>query len=102
MGSHPDRIRAAVNRNTMCILLAVGLLATPFCAGAAEPEAAPPAVTVTGSGEISVAPDRAVVAVGVLAEDAQAQAAQRRMAAALQRVIQALRAAGVPEERIRS
>lgn len=102
MGSHSKGIRGAVRRNTMGVVLAIGLLGTPFWGVAAEPEAAPPAVTVTGSGEVSAAPDRAVMTVGVSAEDRQAQAAQRQMAAVLQRVIQAVRAAGVPEDRIRS
>ena len=56
-----------------------------------------PAITVSGTAEVAAAPNRAVITIGAVAEDKQAQDAQRQIAAVLQRVIQAVRAVGIAE-----
>ena len=70
----------------------------PFWAGAAQPEV--PAITVTGHGEVRVAPDMAVLRFGTVAEAQEAAEAQERAGKATARAVAALRQAGVPEERI--
>jgi len=103
MASPRTRIGVLKRWNTWFCLMAFGIMATPsWVVGADPPMPEPPSVTVGGSGEVAAAPDRAVLSIGVIAEDKQAQEAQRQMAATLQRVIQAIRAAGVAEAKIRS
>lgn len=61
-----------------------------------------PSVVVTGRGVVSVKPDRAVLNTGVMAQEPTAEAAMRRCAEAMQRVLKALAAQGVPEARIQT
>ena len=83
--------------------LAAGVMAARPVARAAEGAALNvPAITVSGTAEVAAAPNRAVITIGAVAEDKQAQDAQRQIAAVLQRVIQAVRAVGIAEEKIRS
>lgn len=92
------------SRYTVLTAVVIFLLAALPSARAAEGggDAHGPFVVVSGWAEVAVAPDRAVVSLGVVAEDKQAQEAQRRMAVTLQQVIRDIRAVGIPEEKIRS
>jgi uncharacterized protein YggE len=68
-----------------------GLVAAPIAAA----EEATPSITVTGSGRVQAPPDVANVSAGVVTEAAQAGDAVRANAAAMQKVIAALDAAGI-------
>ena len=84
-------------------LAAAGLLALalPATSGRAEPPG-PPAVTAVGRAEIEMAPDRAVVTVGVRATGKTAAEAARAGAARSQQVLDALRAKLGPGDRAES
>ncbi|MGE5256789.1 MAG: SIMPL domain-containing protein [Hyphomicrobiales bacterium] len=73
---------------------------TAHAAGASE--AAPPAITVSGTSEVFAAPDRAMVSLGAVVEAKQALDAQRQLAQVMQRVIKDIRAQGIPDEKIRT
>jgi hypothetical protein len=94
------RFAAALKAISLAAALAVGVTSAAPAAEAPGPH--PPSVTVGGTAEVSVSPDRAQITVGAVAEDRQAQDAQRQVAAVLQRVIKELRALGIAEEKIRS
>lgn len=97
------RLATALRPIALVAALAIGVTAAGPAALAAEsPPPHVPAVTVSGTAEVSVAPDRAQLTVGAVAEDRQAQDAQRQVAAILQRVIKDVRTLGIPEEKIRS
>ncbi|WP_373045852.1 SIMPL domain-containing protein [Vulgatibacter sp.] len=79
-----------------CLLL----LALP---AAAQQQMLPPQLPFLGAeatGEVRVAPDRAVVRFGVQHQDKEARRAQQRVSEAMQRVTKALRDRGIPAERI--
>ena len=61
-----------------------------------------PTVLVTGRGEVSAKPDRAVVRLGAMAQDEKAAAAQQRVNQLLQQILEKIKGAGVPEERIQT
>lgn len=65
-------------------------------------DGAPRTITVTGQGSITAAPDRARILFWVETRAATAAAAARENAARQQRVIAALRAAGIPERSIQT
>jgi uncharacterized protein YggE len=62
----------------------------------------PPVLVVTGEGTVQAVPDVTVVSLGVTARDAQAAAAFRAAAVALNQVVRALLAAGVPQDQIQT
>ncbi|MDF2628296.1 MAG: hypothetical protein K0R39_2127 [Symbiobacteriaceae bacterium] len=62
----------------------------------------PPVLTVTGEGSVQVAPDTAVVSLGVTARNQQAAAAFQQVANTLNQVVRALLAAGIPREQIQT
>jgi uncharacterized protein YggE len=76
---------------------AAGAAHAAGCAGADVPT-----VAVTGSGEVSAAPDRAVVSLGAVVEAKQAVDAQRQMAQVMQRVLKDVKALGIPDKLIRT
>lgn len=92
--------------------LLVGLVAGPAVAGALAPgsptlptgqagEAATEhTISVTGTGTVTVVPDQATVRLGVVIERPTATAAREDAAAAMTRVIAALRALGIAERDI--
>lgn len=98
------RIRRSTRWNAILPAVVIAVLGVLPSARAAEGgiDRHVPAITVSGSAEVAAAPDRAVVTVGAVAEDKQAQEAQRRMAAILQQVIKDIRALGIAAEKIRS
>src|SRR5262249_35910517 len=59
-------------------------------------------VRVTGTSEVKVEPDRAVIELGVEKEDPSASAAKRAEDAASRRILAALRANGIDEKDIRT
>jgi uncharacterized protein YggE len=71
---------------------ALGALA----AGAAEA----PTIVVTGSGDVSAAPDRAAVNLGAVAEAKQAIEAQKQLNQIMQRVVKDIKALGIADEKI--
>jgi hypothetical protein len=94
------RFAAALKAIVLIPALAIGAAVAADAADAPGPHT--PAVTVGGTAEVAAAPDRALLTVGAVAEDRQAQDAQRQVAAILQRVVKDIRALGIPEEKIRS
>ena len=90
------------------LALALCLPAWPAAAQVAPPPAPPPVpaqaalLTVTGTGEVSVAPDMARIQVGVLAEADTAAAAVRAMSADMDKVMQSLTAAGIAADDIQT
>jgi uncharacterized protein len=85
---------------TFVVWLPLLLALVAGSAGAATSGPATPQVSAQGTGEVAAAPDRAVVRFGVQFQAADAQAAQGRVAEAMQRVTQALRRLDIPENRI--
>jgi uncharacterized protein len=68
------------------------------CGARADQQA--PTLTVSGRGEVSAAPDTAVVRLGAVAQADKAGAAQDRVNAAVQAILKGIKALGVPEEKI--
>ena len=62
----------------------------------------PPAITVSGSGEVRVAPDEAVVRVGVLAEHEDAAETQDRANRIARGILDGVSELGVPEEAVQT
>lgn len=78
------------------------IVSTPLLAqdAAIMPPVMPPSINVGARGEIKVAPDRATVHVAVETRAENAAAAASQNATIQQRVIAAIRALGVPQDRI--
>jgi uncharacterized protein YggE len=100
--------RAPARVLTLCFtpgplyLLLVLLICLPAAARGQEDEIGPPLLIVTGRGEVQETPDQAVVRIGAQYEAAEAAAAQQQVNQAVQQTVKAIRALGVPEERIRT
>jgi len=82
----------------LIVLLMVGSAAAGQ--GSAGSEA--PTIVVTGSGDVSAAPDRAVVNLGAVAEAKQAIEAQKQLNQIMQRVVKDIKALGIADEKIRT
>jgi uncharacterized protein YggE len=82
----------------------VALLSAATAIAQSGPGAGPtvPAITVTGTAEVAAAPDRAMVSLGAVVENKQAQEAQKQIAQTMQRVIKDIKAQGIPEDKIRT
>lgn len=99
-------VRTAVRRAAAVSFAAgwaavVNLTVMPAHAAGAS-EAVPPSIIVSGTSEVSAAPDRAMVSLGAVVEAKQALDAQRQLAQVMQRVIKDIKAQGVPDEKIRT
>ncbi|GJG86221.1 SIMPL domain-containing protein [Gemmatimonadetes bacterium T265] len=81
-------------------LLAAALVFTPRLHAQVPIGAFPPAVTVTGTGEDEVVPDRARLSLGVSTQAATAAEASQQNARLQRAVLDAVRAQGVPAEQI--
>lgn len=92
--------RAAAVIVAAWLLVAGGGVAGAQAAGPAE--AAFPTITVTGTGEVAAAPDRAQVSLGAVVETRQAADAQGQLAQILQRVLKAIKALEIADEKIRT
>jgi hypothetical protein len=64
--------------------------------------ASPPTLTVTGTAQISVDPDEAVVRLGVVAQAAEASDAQQQVNRIMQQVLDAVTGLDVPEQAVRT
>lgn len=86
--------------------LAAGILVGAPVSGAARAQGAagpaPRTLTVTGSGQVSVAPETATVRLGVQERAASAEEALGAVSAKTDRVVAALRALGLPEATIQT
>ncbi len=83
------------------LLIAAGAAADAQAAAPAS-EAGIPTITVTGTGDVAAAPDRAQVSLGAVVETRQATDAQGQLAQVIQRVLKEVKALGIPEEKIRT
>lgn len=90
---------------------ALGLVGVAVPAGLAAVERQPergmegrsqPSIVVTGRGEASGRPDRAVVRLGATAQAEAASAAQQQVNQVVGRAIEQIKALGIPEERIQT
>jgi hypothetical protein len=86
------------------IAILAALLSAATAIAQSGPGAGPavPAITVTGAAEVVAAPDRAMVSLGAVVENKQAQEAQKQIAQIMQRVIKDIKAQGIPEDKIRT
>jgi hypothetical protein len=80
----------------LALLLA---LVAPVAARADEP---PPAITVSGEGEVRAVPDTGQIAAGVVTEATTASEALRANSAAMQRVMAALDELGIPKKSVQT
>jgi hypothetical protein len=87
-----------VPRATASVLVLASLLAP----GSGRAEEPPPSITVTGSGEVRAAPDRADVTAGVVSEASSAAEAVRANSAAMQSVLSALDELGIPKKQVQT
>ncbi len=87
-------VRLAVAAAALVALVALAGVGLPEPASGDTP-ASERTITVTGSGSVTVVPDRAVLSFGVVTQGATAQAALRANGSAMRRVIGAVEAAGV-------
>jgi uncharacterized protein YggE len=92
----PQAVPASVL--ALIALLMVGSAAAAQGAGGAEA----PTIIVTGSGDVSAAPDRAAVNLGAVAEAKQAIEAQKQLNQIMQRVVKDIKAMGIADEKIRT
>ena len=83
-------------------LVASAALAVLALAAASARAADPPAIRVSGTGEVSGAPDTAHLSAGVATEAATAAEAVRTNGEAMRRVLAALEAAGIPTQDVQT
>lgn len=104
------RTRLTLSQLPRLALLALGataaalLLATPLARGQAAPGpiSSPQGISTLGEGIVTITPDTARVTLGVEIRQPSLQGAQSEAAQVMDRVIQALRAAGIPDADIRT
>jgi uncharacterized protein len=85
------------HRCGLLILTVVCVFGTAYGAFAQQQN---PTLTVSGRGEVSTAPDVAVVRLGAVAQAKTAGAAQDLVSASVLRVLKGIKALGIPEEKI--
>lgn len=92
-------MRTKIPAGALCLLvLAAGRPAAAVTPVAVEDRT----VTATGTGEVRVAPDRAVLNLAVETRAPSAEEAARQAAERMQRVLAALERAGIPDDRVRT
>lgn len=98
------RLSSAAPRSTLAVFALTALALTLLVSGgpAMAADAPVPTLTASGDGEVRVAPDLAVVRLGVQAQAPEARDAQSRVNAAAQEIHKALTAQGVAEEDIQT
>lgn len=84
------------------MLLITSLVLSPAAAQRAEPDRLPPLLTVSGSGEVRVAPDEATVRLGVSRQAPTAQAAQEDVSTTAQAILTAVGRLGIKPEQIQT
>ena len=91
-------------KRSMWSAVVVSLLMCGMAAGQGRPRPGvphePPLLTVTGTAEVSVAPDRAILRLGATAEAEQAAEAQSRVNQIVQRTLEALRGMRIDKQEI--
>lgn len=87
---------------TKRLALSFAAIAALIAAPAAASDEGTPSITVTGTGQVSAAPDLAEIAVGVVTEAARATDAVKANAAAMQKVFAALDAAGIERKHVQT
>lgn len=92
------------NRTGLVLLSAMGVLqAGPVLAQLpAMPPGSTTGITVTGSGEVQVRPDEAIVRLGVLAQEPTARAAQQKVNQVAREMVAAIQGAGARPEQIQT
>jgi uncharacterized protein YggE len=87
------------------ILIALAMMSVPLLAQP-QPDRArgdyPPTLVVTGEGEVYAAPDLAVVTLGAVAQAPDAISAQNQVNQLMQKTIDAIKATGISEEKIKT
>lgn len=86
---------------TLTLALGVTVLAAPAAAQDTGGADARRTVSVSGEGIVTVAPDQATVRFGIVTEADEAEAARQQNAEAASQAMSAVRALGIPEEKIR-
>ena len=105
--------RAGIVNLVAAAMIGCAALATLASGAAPAPDAATfgpgadsamegPTLVVTGHGEVSVPPDRAVLSVGVSVQDVTAEQAQAKTNDKMNSIVEALKKANVPMERIQT
>lgn len=84
------------------ILMLAAVLALPVCAWSAEEKPQPPTLTVSATDTLPVAPDTAVVTLGMETAGKALAETQQQNAAAMQRVLERLLQSGIEKERIQT
>ncbi len=87
---------------TVLAMLALFALAVPLSAQNGNDGAKPPTLTVSGSGEVHVEPDLAVVRLGILAQNEDAAAAQQEANRVARAILGGVEALGVPPEAVQT
>jgi len=87
---------------TFVAALALFALAVPLSAQSADSRPKVPAITVSGSGEVHVDPDLAVVRLGVLAQNAEASMAQQEANRVAKGILDGVEALGVPRDAVQT
>jgi uncharacterized protein len=98
------RARARAATGALAVLAALSCATRPAGAqpGEERARAERPTITVNGNAEVSVAPDQAVVRLGMVAENAAAAEAQGAVNRVMRDLVAALMRAGLPERAIRT
>jgi uncharacterized protein YggE len=88
--------------SALLAIAALSIAASIAAPAASVAEERTPSVTVTGSGQVSAAPDLARVAAGVVAEAPRATDAVQQASAAMQKVLAALDKAGIDKKDVQT
>src|SRR5881392_2549254 len=82
------------------LLRVLTLCTTAFAANAQERLSPTHTILVTGEGEASAPPDRAIVRLGAMAQTPQADSAQNKVNETMQKALDAIEKVGVPRRSI--
>lgn len=85
--------------SVLTVVLIAALMLAPM-AGASDGGHTGATITVTGTGVVTIKPDKAIVSVGISSEDKDAKEAQKVNNAAMETLIQAIRDMGIAEDNI--
>ena len=100
--SFSARARAATSVLAMMIALSCATWTASAQPGAEPARAGRPTITVNGYAEVSVASDKAVVRLGMVAENTVAAEAQKAVNRVMRDLVTALTRSGIPERAIRT
>ena len=100
--TRPCVCRLAAGAPLVSVLLLALAAAAPASAAAQQEEPKPPILAVTGEGSVQVEPERARLRVGVVTEARTAREASAENARRMERVVDALQSAGLPDRQIQT